>query len=75
MHVGQAKVPAGVPIRQSRMVEAQQVQHCGMQIVYVDGIVCRLKSEFVGRSVNRSTADTAARQPARETIVIVVASI
>ena len=36
MHVGQTKIAAGIAVGQLQVIEAQQVQHRGVQVVQVD---------------------------------------
>ncbi len=49
MYVGQTEIAAGVAVGQLHVIEAQQVQHCGVQVVQVvqvdfvfDGVVVGL---------------------------------
>ena len=53
MHVGQTEISAGVAVGQFGVVEAQQVQHCGVQIVQVDFV-------FDGVVVGRDNAPSGA---------------
>ena len=75
VHVGQTEIATGVAIRQLRMVEAEQMKHCGVQVVYVHTIFDRLKAEFIGRAVDMAPFYAAARQPYGEAVVVVVASV
>ena len=49
--VGQAEVAAGVAVGELRVVEAEQVQDGGVQVVDVDRVLDGLEAEFVGRAV------------------------
>ena len=52
-HVGQAEIAAAVAIGQLGVIDAQQMQDGGVQIVRMDGLVHRLEAEIVGRAVGR----------------------
>ena len=73
--VGQAEVAAGVTVGQPRVVEAQAVQHRGVQVVDVDRLLDGAEAELVGRAVNVAAVDAAAGHPHREAVVIVVAAV
>ena len=75
MHVGQAEVAAGVAVGELFVVEAQQVQDRGVQVVDVDLVLDRLEAELVGRAVDVAALDAAAGQPHGEAVVVVVAAV
>ena len=52
MHVGQAEVAAGVAVGEPGVVEAEQVQDRGVQVVDVDRLLDGLVAEFVGGAVD-----------------------
>ena len=54
MHVGQTKIAAGVTVGQPFVVEAQQVQQRGVQVVDADSILDGAESEVVGRAVGQA---------------------
>lgn len=74
MHVRQAEVTAGVAECKSFVVEAQQMQDRGMQVVHVNSLFDRIPAEFVSGSVNIAALDAAAGQPHGETIVVMIAT-
>ena len=53
MHVGQAEVAAGVAVGERFVVEAQQVEDGGVQVVDVDRLLDGFEAEFVGGAVGR----------------------
>ena len=53
VHVGQAEVSAGVAVGEPGVVEAQQVQDRGVQVVDVDGFLDGPVAELVGGAVDR----------------------
>ena len=74
MHVGEAMVPAGVAIREPLVIEAEQVEDRGVEVVDVHRVLDRGEAGFVGRAVHVSAADAATRQPHAEAIVVVVST-
>ena len=52
MHIGQAEIAAGVAVGELLVIEAQQVQDRGVQVVDVDRVFDGLEAEFVGRAVD-----------------------
>ena len=52
VHVGQAEVAAGVAVGELLVVEAQQVQDRGVQVVDVDLVLHGLEAELVGGAVD-----------------------
>ena len=75
VYVGQAEVAAGVAVGEPLVVEAQQVQHRGVQVVNVNGVFDRREAEFVGGAVDRAPFHAASRQPAGEAVMVVVAAV
>ena len=57
------------------MIEAQQVQHGCVQVVHMDLVAHRCKSEIVGGTVNHATLDASARQPNGKAVVVMIAPI
>ena len=47
MHVGQAAVDAVVAEDELLVVDAEEVEDCGVDIIYVDGVVDRSQADFV----------------------------
>ncbi len=75
MHVGQTEVAAGVAVGEAFVVEAEEFQQRGVQVVDVDRVFDRFEAEFVGGSVDVAAAHSAAGQPHREAVMIVVAAV
>ena len=57
------------------MVETEEVEHGGVEIVDVDDILHGAKSEFVRRTMGVASAGATTGKPAGEAVVIVVATI
>lgn len=74
-NIGQSKIASTVRVRQPLMVKTEQVQDGRVQIVNVDLVGDGRKAERIGRTMDGATFDTAAGQPHRKAIGIVVASI
>ena len=56
------------------MVEAQEVQNRGVQVVDVDGLLDGRVAELVGGAVDLAALDAAAGEPDRKAPVVVVAA-
>ena len=54
------------------MIQAEEMQNGGMDIVDVDRVLDRVHAEFISRSVNQSAFDSAAGQPRGEAFRMVV---
>jgi hypothetical protein len=52
MDVGKPKIAAKVTIRQSRMVESQEMEYCRVQIMNVNRILNGIETEIVGSAVD-----------------------
>ena len=74
-HVGQAEVAALEAVGQPRVVEAEQVQHRGVQVVDVDPVLDDVEAEVVGLAERDARLDPAAGQPHREGVRVVVAAV
>ena len=75
MHVGQAEIAAGVAVCKTFVVEAEEFQQRGVQVVDVDWFLDRFETEFVGRSVDVAAAHTAASEPHGEAVMVVVSAV
>ena len=74
VHVGEAHVAAAEAVGQPLVVDAQQVQHRGVQVVDVDLVLHRPEAVVVGGAVDLAAAHAAARQPHGEAVGVVVAA-
>ena len=72
--VGQAVVAALEAERQLEMVQTQQMQQCGLQVVDVDDVFDRVVTEFVGVPDRLPAFDAATGQPHGKTIDVMVAA-
>src|SRR5262245_49197653 len=63
MNVGQPEVPAGVAEGKPLVVQAHEVQECGVQVVDVDAAVFGVGAELVSDAVEVPALHPAARQP------------
>ena len=75
MHVGQPVVAAAEAVGELFVVEAQEVQDGGVEVVDVDLVLQRVPAEFVGGSVDHAAADAPARHPHREAERMVLAAV
>ena len=58
MHIRQPEVASGVAVGELLMVDSKEVQHGGMKIVNVHGIVLHVHTELVGGSVGQASFHT-----------------
>jgi len=75
VHVRQSEIAALEPIGQLGMVESQQVQNSGVQIVHVHLILYYLEAELVAFSHRHAGLDAAACHPHRERVGMMIAAI
>ncbi len=61
--------------RQPFVIQPQQMEHRGMQVVYVNLVGRRLKAKFIGLAVRHASLDPATGNPHRKPIMFVVAAI
>src|SRR5713101_2570278 len=72
MHVGETEVPALELVGEPLVVDAQQVEHGGVQVVHRDDILDGVVAEVVGAAVRDAALDAAAGQPDGKTLDVVV---
>ena len=63
VHVGQAEVSAGVAVGELFVVEAEEVEDRGVQVVDVHLVLDGLEPEVVGGAVDVTPFDAAAGHP------------
>src|SRR5262249_24781776 len=73
--VSQAEVAAGISVGELLVIEAEQPEDRGVQVVDVDLALDGLEADVVGRTVDMPALDAAAGQPHREAVMIVVAAV
>src|SRR5262245_43502075 len=75
-HVGEAEIAALVAIRQARMLQAEQVQDRGLQVVRVNRIFADVEAQLVRGAVCHAALEaTAARENRKRERVVVAAQI
>ena len=75
MHVRQAVVASLESVRESCVVEPQQVEQRGMQVVDVDRVGDDVETEIVRLTVRIPGPQSAAGQPDAEAAIVVVAAV
>jgi hypothetical protein len=73
--VGQSKVASGVAEGELLVIESEQVEDRGMEVVDVDFVFDGLEAEFIRGAMDRAAFDTTARQPHAEAVMVVVAAV
>src|SRR5262245_30361607 len=74
-HVGEPEITPGITVRQALVIEADQMQARGAQVVDVDAVAHGTQAEVVGRTIRHAAAHTSPGHPHRETVVIMVAAV
>src|SRR5689334_1680236 len=74
-HVRQALVAATVPERQLLVIQPEQVEDRGVEVVHADLLVDRLQSELVRSADDSPALRAAAREPHRVAQRVVVAAL
>ena len=73
-NIGQPKIATIVTIGQAFVIDAQQVQNGGVQVVDADPIDHGLEADFVGLTVVNAAANTGPSQLGGEGVGIVIAA-
>src|SRR5438067_9501613 len=74
MDVREAKIAAGVMERESLMIEAEQMQNRGLQIVNVNRLLDDVKPQLVSLTIGDAGFHSAAGQPHRESLGMMIAA-
>src|SRR6266487_3653409 len=74
MHIRESERAALVAIGQPLVVEAQQMQHRGVQIVHVHRLLDDVVAKFIRAAVRDALLHTAAREQHGEGILVMVAA-
>ena len=75
LHVGQPHVAAGVAVGQALVVEPEQVEDRGVQIMHVHRVLDGLVAELVGPAIGDPRPGAPSGQPEGESLVVVVAAV
>src|SRR5262245_5749830 len=75
VHVGQAEVAAGITVGKSRMIHAELIQECRVEIVDRYAVLNCLEAEFVGSTIGEAAFEAPAGDPHGETVGVVVAAV
>src|SRR5215831_8049574 len=75
VHVGQAKIPALEFVREPGVIEAEQLKHCGMQVVDVNLVLGHVETEVVAFTQSDSRLHAATRQPHCESVGMMISAV
>ena len=70
--VGQTEITPGVAVGETLVVESEQVQEGGVQVMNAGRLLDRLETEVIGRSVSDPAANSTPSQPDAEPVMVVV---
>ena len=74
VHIREPEVAAAMAVRESLVIESEQMKHCGMQIVNMDLAADRFVPQLVGRTVDVARLHPAAGHPHAVRLRVVVAA-
>ena len=74
MHVGEAEVAARMPVGEALVVEAQQMEQRGVQVVHVHRVLLRVVAVVVGAAVGEAWLHAAAGEEVGEPMWVVIAA-
>src|SRR5947209_1959793 len=66
MHIRQAELPALIAVGEGFVVDAAEVEHCGLHVVDVDAVAGDIPAEVVGLAVGVAAFDAATGEPDAE---------
>lgn len=75
MNIGESEVATEMVPGQSRVVDAKQVQHRGMQVVNVDLSVDDVVAHVIGLAIGEPTFYAAARHPSTKTLGLMLSTV
>ena len=75
MHIRQPEVPSRMAESQLLMIEAEQLENRGVQIVNVNLLLRCGETKFIRRAMHVTAAHAASSHPHREPVMIVVAPV
>src|SRR5262245_53864113 len=75
VHVSQSEVAAAIEVRKPGVVDSQQVQDRGMQIVNVHPVFDRIVAKLVGGTISDATLHAAACHPHAVPIRVMVTTV
>ena len=64
----------GIAVGKAFVVQAQQMQHCGVQVMDMHRVFSRSEAKFIRRAVNSPAFYAASGEPDAEPIMIMVAA-
>lgn len=73
--VGEAEVATGVVVGEAFVIEAEEVEHGGMEIVHVEAIGDGGVTDFIGGTVGVAGFRAAPGEPGGEAARVVVAAV
>ncbi len=73
--IGEAEVTSGVAEGEAFVVEAEEVEDGGVEVMDVDGVNGGLEAEVIGGAVDGAAFDAATGEPHGKAVVIVVAAV
>ena len=75
MNIGKAIVPTLEAKRQAGVIDPQQMQQRGVEIVYMHWVLDDIEAKFIGLAMHMARSDAASRQPHAVRAIVVITSV
>ena len=75
MHIGETEVAALESVGELRVIEAEQMKDCRVQVVNMDGVASDVESKIIGRPMRIAALHAAASHPHAEAAIVVIPTI
>jgi hypothetical protein len=72
MYIGQSNVTAAEAVGQLLVVDPEQVQHGGVEIMYLQWLIHRLVTPIIGCAIGHAGLDPAPGHPKAEAVLVVI---
>jgi len=74
MNVRQPEISSLETVGQFRVIESEQMQDGRVQVVDMRGVAGHVETELVGLAISDALFDAAAREPQRESLVVMIST-
>ena len=75
VHVGEPEVAAGVAVGEAFVVQAEEMEYGGVEVVNADGVFDGVVAKVIGGPVHRARLHAAAGEPEGETLGVMTSAV
>ena len=75
MNIREAEIPAAVAIGQFLVVQAEQMENGGLQVMHVDGVFHHVHAVVIGMPITESCLYASSGQPVGKAIGVMIAPV